>query len=167
MRWDRLFQDLEAQASDIERDERDALVAELRDEQWAQTSWRDLAGGTVALEVLGAGRIEGRATLVNERLLQVSGDRVDHVIATRAVLVVHSAQRRADEVGRVGAALGWGQVFRALRDAGEPVTIRLVDGSAREGVPDVVGGDFVRVTAQSGRSQDIVWAAIAMVSGRT
>jgi PAS domain-containing protein len=167
VRWDRLFEELEAQASDIERDERDALVDELRDGEWSQTSWRDLVGGSVALEVLGAGRIEGRATLVNERLVRITGERVDHVVAASAVLAVHSAERRADEPGRVGAALGWGHVFRALRDAGEPVVIRLVDGSSREGVPDVVGRDFVRLTAPSGRRQDLVWTAIAMVSGRT
>lgn len=165
MRWDRLFDDLEAQAADIERDERDALVDDLRDGDWAETSWRQLLGGTVALEVRGAGRLEGEVVLVNEHIVQLRGERMDHVIAVGAVLVVHAAGRRADEAGRVGSALGWGHVLRALRDAGEPITIRLLDGSARQGTIEVVGSDFVRVVADSGRRQDVVWTAIAVVSG--
>lgn len=167
MRWDRLFDDLEAQAADVEREERDALVEELRDGEWAETSWRDLIGGRVVLEVQGAGRIEGEASLVNERIVQVTGDRMDHVIAAGAVMVVHAAERRADEPGRVGSALGWGHIFRALRDAAEPVTIRLLDGNSRHGTIDVVGRDFVRVTGDTGRRQDVAWAAIAVVSGPT
>lgn len=165
MRWDRLFDDLEAQATDIERDERDALVDELRDGEWAQTSWRQLLGGRVAIEVHGAGRVEGEVALVNERIVQIRGELIDHVIAVDAVLVVHGAERRADEPTRVASALGWGHVFRALRDAGEPVTIRLVDGTSRQGTVDVVGQDFVRVATESGRSQDIVQTAITVVSG--
>lgn len=167
VRWDRLFDELEAQAAEIERAERDAFVDELRDGDWAQTSWRDLLGGAVVLEVQGGGRIEGEVALVNERIVQVRGDRVDHVVATAAVMVVHAAERRADAPGRVGAALGWGRVLRALRDAAEPIAIRLLDGRVHQGTVEVVGKDFVRVVADSGRRQDVAWSAIAVVSGRT
>jgi hypothetical protein len=34
MRWERLFHELEAQAGDLEMQERDALVDELRDGEW-------------------------------------------------------------------------------------------------------------------------------------
>ena len=118
MRWDRLFEDLEAQVDELERDERDALVEELRDGDWAETSWRDLLGGRVVLEVAGAGVLEGEVALVNERLVQLAGERMDHVVAADAVVAVHATQRRADETGRVSDALGWGHVFRAVRDAG-------------------------------------------------
>ena len=167
VRWDRLFDDLEAQVADLEREERDALVVELRDGEWADTSWLDLLGGRVAVEVAGCGRVEGTATLVNERVLQISGDRTDHVVSTTAVLVVHSAERRADPAGRVADSLGWGHVFRALRDVGDGIAVRLVDGSSREGTVDVVGADFVRLTTAGGRSQDVLWSGVAMVSGRT
>lgn len=164
MRWDRLFADLEGQAAEIEREERDALADELRDGDWADTSWRDLLGGTVVLDVLGAGPVEGVVALVNERIVQLDRDRV---VAARAVVGVRSAQRRADEPGRVAASLGWGQVFRALRDAGEPVAVRLVDGTTRDGMVGVVGRDFVRLVSASGRAQDVVWTGIAVVSGRS
>lgn len=167
MRWDRLFADLEGQAADLELEERDALVGDLSDGEWAETSWRDLLGGRVAIEVRGAGRLEGEAILVNDSLLRVRGDAIDHVVAATAVTAVHEAQRRADDPTLVGGRLGWGQVFRALRDAGEQVTIRLVDGTTREGTVDVVGRDFVRLRLGSGRDQVVLWRALAVVSGRT
>jgi hypothetical protein len=167
VRWDRLFDDLEGQADELEREERDALVDELRDGAWAETRWRQLLGGRVGLELLGGIRVEGEVTLANDRLVQISGDRTDHVVSAGAVLVVHGSERRLDDQGRVAASLGWGHVFRALRDAGEEVVVRLLDGSSREGTVAAVGGDFVRLTTPSGRGQDVVWTAIVMVSGRT
>lgn len=167
MRWDRLFDDLEAQADDLELQERDALVTDLRDEDWAGTSWRELLGGRVSLDVLGAGRLEGVVTLVNEQLIQLESEGVDHVVAANAVTEVLASQRRADAVTAVGARLGWGRVFRALRDTGEDVRLRLIDGTASDGVVDVVGRDFVRLRSESGRDHVVTWRTIAVVSGRT
>ena len=162
-----MFEDLEAQVDELERDERDALVEELRDGDWAETSWRDLLGGRVVLEVAGAGVLEGEVALVNERLVQLAGERMDHVVAADAVVAVHATQRRADETGRVSDALGWGHVFRAVRDAGQVVVIRSIDGSSREGTIVVVGRDFVRLGMIAGRTQDVAWSTIAVVSGRS
>jgi len=167
MRWERLFEDLEAQAGDLELDERDALVDELRDGDWAQTSWRDLLGGRVVLAVRGAERVEGEVTLVNERLVQLRSDAMDHVVSAAAVMAVHEAERRADATTAVGEALGWGHVFRALRESGEEIRVRLVDGSVRDGTVVVAGRDFVRLRAGSGRDQVVPLDAIAVVSGRT
>lgn len=167
MRWDRLFEDLEAQAADLELDERDALVDELRDGDWAETSWRHLLGGRVVLAVRGADRIEGYVTLVNDRLVHLRGDSMDHVVNAAAVMVVHSSERRADSSTAVGDALGWGHVFRALRAAGEEIRVRLVDGTVREGAVVVAGRDFVRLRARSGHDQVLPFDGIAVVSGRT
>lgn len=167
MRWERLFEDLEAQAADLELDERDALVDELRDGDWAQTSWRDLLGGRVVLAVRGAERVEGEVALVNERLVHLRGDAMDHVVSVAAVMAVHEAERRADATTAVGEALGWGHVFRALRETGEEIRVRLVDGSVRDGSVVVAGRDFVRLRAGSGRDQVVLLEAIAVVSGRT
>jgi hypothetical protein len=167
VRWDRLFEDLEAQVDDLEREERDALVDELRDGDWAETSWRDLLGGRVVLEVMGAGIVQGEVAMANERLVQLVGERIDHVVASSAVVAVHAAERRADDSGRVAGALGWGHVFRALRDAGQVVVVRSIDASSRDGTIDVVGRDFVRLVVAPGRTQDVVWSTIAVVSGRS
>jgi hypothetical protein len=167
MRWERLFEDLEAQAADLELDERDALVDELRDGDWAQTSWRDLLGGRVVLAVRGADRVEGEVTLVNSRLVHLRGDSMDHVVSVAAVMAVHDAERRADVTTAVGEAMGWGHVFRALREACEEIRVRLVDGTVQDGSVVVAGRDFVRLRAGSGRDQVVPFDAIAVVSGRT
>jgi hypothetical protein len=167
MRWERLFEDLEAQAADLELDERDALVDELRDGDWAQTSWRQLLGGHVVLAVRGADRVEGDVTLVNDRFVHLRGDTMDHVVSVAAVMAVHSSERRADASTGVGEALGWGHVFRALREAGEEIRVRLVDGTVRDGSVIVAGRDFVRLRAGSGRDQVLPFDGIAVVSGRT
>ena len=167
MRWERLFADLEAQAVDLELDERDALVDELRDGDWAQTSWRHLLGGRVVLSVRGTDRIEGDVTLVNDRLVHLRADRLDHVVSAAAVTSIHSAERRADDSTAVGEALGWGHVFRALREAGEEIRLRLIDGAVVDGSVVVAGRDFVRLRAASGRDQVVPFDAIAVVSGRT
>jgi hypothetical protein len=165
MRWERLFAELEAQAGDVEMQDRDALVEELADGDWASTSWRDLVGGQVVLEVQGHGRLAGEVLLVNQRLIQLRGERVDHVVNAAAVLAVVSTQRRAIETSQVSAGLGWGHVFRVLR--GDPLRVRRIDGSAVDGNVDVVGSDFVRIRDGAGRDQVVPFGGIAVVSGLT
>lgn len=167
VRWDRLFDDLEAQATDLDLQERDALVDELSDGDWGETSWRDLAGGHIVVDVCGVGRLEGVTGLINRQIVQLRGVGADHVISTDAVLMLLSTERRADPATAVGARLGWGFVLRALRDGLEEIRVRLVDGTVHDGVVDVVGQDFVRLRTVSGRSQVVTWRAIAVVSART
>jgi hypothetical protein len=167
VRWERLFAELEAQGEDLEREERDVLAEELREGYWARTSWRDLLGGQVSLEVRGAGRVEGVVVLVNEDLLQLSASSADHVVATTAVTTVHSSERRGDAPSHVEAAWGWVPVLRALRDSGEEVRVRLVDGGVRDGTIDVVGRDFVRLRSAAGLEQVVPVAGIAVVSARS
>lgn len=167
MRWDRLFDDLEAQAAQLELQERDALVGELSDGEWAETLWHELIGGHVVVDVLGVGRLEGVAGLVNQQIIQLSGGGVDRVIATSAVTVIRSAERRAAPPTVVAAALGWGHVLRRLRDAGEPIRLCLIDGTMHDGVIDVVGQDFVRVLVGHRRERVVTWRALAVISART
>ena len=159
MRWEQLFNELEAQAADIEVQERDALVEELRDGEWAHTSWRSLLGGAVVLDVLGMGRIHGTAVLVNNHVVQVRTEQAHHVISTAAVVAVISHERRAEPLSVVTSALGWGHVFRAHAEQDE--YLMPLDGTI-----DVIGADFVRVRDEAGRELVIPFGLIAVVSGR-
>ena len=164
MRWDRLFADLEGQAADLELEERDALVTELRDGEWAETSWRDLAGGDVVLDVVGLGRVEGETRLVNETVIHLESERMEHVVATSAVLEVVATERRASAPTTVTARLGWGHVLRAARDDGDRARLTRTDGASVEGTIDVVGRDFVTVTSSSGGTRRVPFAAIAALT---
>ncbi len=166
MRWERLFNELEAQAGDLEMQHRDALVDELRDGEWAETSWRSCLGGRVEIDVLGAGRIAGDAVLVNEQVIQLSNERFDHFVSASAVIAVASAERRAEPGSTVTASLGWRHVFRTLRDEAEPVRVQLVTGSTIDGTVAVIGADFVRIREESGRTQSPTFSAVAVVTGR-
>lgn len=167
MRWERLFHELEAQASDLEMQERDALVDELRDGEWAETSWRSLLGGVVVIDVIGVGRIEGECVLANEQVVQLRSGRAEHVISSNAVAAIISSERRAEPSSTVSSALGWGHVFRALRADGDILQLQMINGSTIDGFIDVVGADFVRIRQESGRSQTVTFGSVAVVSGRT
>ena len=172
VRWDRLFADLEGQAADVELEQRDALVSELRDGAWAETGWRDLVGGHVVLEVAGLGRAEGEARLVNDLVVHLAAGsndtRGDRVVATAAVLEVVSSERRAPATSAVTSRLGWGHVLRAARDDGDRVIVTRTDGVAVEGVVDVVGRDFVTLSPATGsgreRTRTVPFAAIAALT---
>ena len=163
MRWDRLFADLEGQAADLELEERDALVDELRDGAWAETSWHDLLGGHVVLEVAGLGRVEGEARLVNESVVHLVSDRAEHVVAGPAVLEVVASERRAVPPTPVTSRLGWRHVLRAAREDGDRTRITFTDGTTVDGVVDVVGRDFVSVRS-GGRTRTVPFTAIAALT---
>ncbi len=166
MRWDRLFAGLEDEADRLARDEVEALAADLSDETWAATSWRDLVGGRVRLEVRGAGQVAGEVASVNDSVVRLRGDDGDRLVATRAVVEVVEAERRASTVSRVDALLGWRSALRRLRDADEPVRVVLDDGRVVDGRVDAVGADFVRIETVSGRRRVLVLDAVAVVSPR-
>jgi hypothetical protein len=163
VRWDRLFADLEGQAADLELEERDALGDELRDGAWAETSWRDLVGGHVVLEVAGLGRVEGEARLLNESVVHLVSARAEHVVAGPAVLEIVASERRAAPPTAVTTRLGWGHVFRAARADGDRTHLTRTDGTAVDGEVDVVGRDFVMVRS-GGRTHTVPFGAIAALT---
>jgi hypothetical protein len=159
-----LFADLEGQADDLELEERDALVSELRDGAWAETSWRDLIGGHVVLDVAGLGRVEGDVKLANEQVVHLEAERSDHVVAASAVLEVVAGERRANRLTDVTSRLGWAHVLRAARDDGDLVCVTRPDGRIVEGSVEAVGRDFVRLSTSAGRTRTVPFGAIAVVT---
>ena len=164
MRWDRLFADLEGQAADLELEERDALVSELRDGEWAETSWRDRLGGHVVLQVAGLGRVEGEARLVNEQVVHLASERAEHVVASAAVLEVIAGERRAPAPTTVTSLLGWGHLLRAARDDGDRTIFTRTDGTTVDGTVDVVGRDFVTVKTGAGRIRTVPFVSLAALT---
>lgn len=164
MRWDRLFAELEGRAEDLELEERDALVHELRDGEWAETSWRDLTGGRVVLDVAGLGRVEGEVRLANDHVLHLASERHEHVVAVAAVHEVLATERPADPATAVTSRLGWAHLLRASRDEHDRVRITRMDGASVDGVVDVVGRDFVRLMTSNGQDRTVPFAAIAVLT---
>lgn len=163
MRWDRLFADLEAETMEMAKAEAEGLAVDLRDEIWAETSWRDLVGGQVVLEVDGAGQVTGEVAAINDRLVRLRAGTGGHLVACSAVSGVLATERRADPPSRIDAAMGWGQALRRLREDAGTVRLVLGDGRTFDGSIEVVGRDFVRIAAGRGVRM-VVLDAIAVVT---
>ncbi len=167
MRWERLFADIEQQVADEDLLERDALVAELVDEEEARTSWLDLVAGRVRLRVRGAGMVEGMLLAARPALLHVQGDGGELLVATPAVLTVTAPARRpAGTAGAVARRLGWASAWRVLRDEDADVIVVLVDGTRLAGRPRRVGSDHVELVAEGGSAELVPYAALATVRPR-
>jgi hypothetical protein len=149
VRWERLFDDLEAQLTAAEAAEFEAEVAERTRHEVAQVRLNDrlgaavgrgvelalAPGGTLAVEVrrVGDGWLLGGLP---------SGGEV--VVSTAALIAVRGLPVAADPASRgTDGRLGLGYVLRAVaRDRGA-VTIVCRDGSRRTGTVDRVGADFL------------------------
>lgn len=168
MRWERLFGELEGYAEHLQLEERDALVTELREGEWAERSWIDgLAGGDVEAEIAvrDVGVLTGRVRLANDQVIHLESSSAAYVVAPSAVHWIR-AEGHASGLDResVAAKLGWGPVFREAQDEGDVVRLTLVGGAVIEGAVTAVGGDFVRMMPGSGRHRDVPTSAISVAT---
>ncbi|TCI95682.1 hypothetical protein [Aeromicrobium sp. IC_218] len=166
MRWDRLFAEIEQQAADEDLLERDALVADLTEEEDAETSWSDLVGVRTRLRVRGAGVVEGEVLGVRPALVHVRAAGADVLVASSAVLGVAPPGPRRPPAAQVVQRLGWPAAWRLLRDEQVDVVVVLVDGSRVAGRVARVGRDHVEVVGESGGAELLVYAALATVTTR-
>jgi len=168
MRWERLFGEIEGYAEHLRLEERDALVTDLREGEWAGRSWLDtLAAGDVEAEVavLDVGVLAGRVRMANELVLHLETPTAVQVIAAAAVQWVRSEGRSPGlDRDSVAARLGWGPVFREALDERAVVRLTLTGGLAVEGVVCAVGSDFVRITIGAGRHRDVPTSAIRLAT---
>lgn len=167
MRWERLFDELEGHAEHARVEERDALVADLREGEWAARSWIDgiQDSPAVELEVADVGVLSGRVRLANAVLIHLEGAAADHVVATRAVRWARGATRGPGvEPDSVAARLGWGHVLREMQADSDLVRLTAVGGLVIEGRIRVVGRDFVRIMSVSGTDRDIPTVGIRVAT---
>ena len=194
MRWERLFDDLEAQlSSDVTRE----LVAEVADrtrreralvgmhERFAAAADR----AVVEIRVAGVGLLRGLVTgsgpdwvLLDHRveaaLSVVSGTaRVDRpmLVPTHAIRSV-TGLGGAEQTGAVAKAFGLGSALRAVSRDRAVVDVVDVDGAVVTGTIDSVGQDYLEVAEHSAdlprRAENVLavraipFAGVAMVRRR-
>lgn len=150
MRWERLFDDIEAQAEEAERAERSVEIADrTRREVGRQQLLHRLqaaAGQQVVVRVAGAGVVRGvvRGAGAGWLLLADAGD--ETLVAMRSVTSVLGLGIQATVPGTdgaVGARLGLGYVLRQVARDRAAVVLTLIDGTTVSGVVDRVGADFL------------------------
>jgi hypothetical protein len=168
MRWERLFGELEGYAEHLRLEERDALVADLREGEWAERSWVDaLAGADLEAEVAvrDVGVLAGWVRMANNLVIHLETPTAIHVIAASAVQWVRGEGRSPGlDRNSVGAKLGWGPVFREALDERDVVRLTLAGGLTVEGAVSAVGSDFVRIAVSEGRHRDVPTSALRLAT---
>jgi hypothetical protein len=151
VRWDRLFDDLEAQLELADREEFAAEVADRSRREVALVHLldrlRQALGAPIDLGVDGAGALNGVVRRVGQGwlLLDVASQR-EALVPGHAILAVSGLPAAAAEPGSIGAVqsrLDLGHVLRAIARDRSAVTVVLRDGSQYAGTLDRVGADFV------------------------
>jgi hypothetical protein len=153
VRWDELFDDLEAQLAEAELADLHAEVADRTRREVALLHLvdrlRPVVGRALTLRLLGAGVVEGQLTAMGPDwlLLAEVGGR-DALVARTAVIAVGglAAQTAAPQSeGAVAARLNLAFALRAIVRDRSPVMVTLIDGSTTAGTPDRVGADFLEI----------------------
>jgi hypothetical protein len=151
VRWERLFDDLEAQLEAAERDEFDAEVADRVRREAARLALLDRLraglGAALTVTVHGAGSLSGTLARTGPGwlLLDVAAQPATLVILDAVVDVrgLPAGAREPASMGAVEARLDVGFVLRAIARDRSPVAIVARDGSRFHGTIDRVGADHL------------------------
>lgn len=153
MRWDLLFDDLEAQSLALEVAERGGEVDERTRGELARLHWHDRVRAAVGLplriRLAGGCSVAGVLTRVGPAWLLLEEDAGrEVVVAAAAVISVRGLDRHSatpDSESVVSLRLGLRHVLRGVARDRSAVRMHLVDGSVLDATIDRVGGDFVEV----------------------
>lgn len=153
MRWDRLFDDLEAQAAAANAREFDSEVADrIRAEQGRlrlADRLRSVEGHRVDLAVLGAGTVSGILRRVGAGWLLLAAAPEPEVLvslaAVGAVGGLSAATESARDRGAVEDAFDLRKALRGLAVDRAAVRVVLMDGTAFDGTLDRAGADYVEL----------------------
>lgn len=157
MRWDGLFDDLEAQAAALDVASRAGEVDERTRGEIGELTWHDRAraglGGTVRLRIAGGVTLSGELLRVGPDWLLV-GEAPDRevVVVTAAVLGVRGLGRYSAVPGTesvITARLGLRHALRGIARDRSVVRLHLLDGSTLDVTLDRVGADFVEAAAHA------------------
>lgn len=156
MRWDDLFDDLEARGPADERARWDAELADRLEHETAQIALVNRLSGTgedtVALQLGDASWVEGTVTGVGVGwvLLTAAGARRQVLVPTTAVSVVRGLGRHTGPPpSAVAARRTLVVALRALSRTSEPVVVRTRSGELR-GTLTRTGADHVDVRTDDG-----------------
>jgi hypothetical protein len=167
VRWDALFEDLEAQAAVLEQAERAAEVEERARGEVAALRVVDRAraaiGNPLRLRVVGDLALTGELIRVGaDWLLIDEGSGREALVAINRLTSLRGLSRRAavpGSEGVVASRLGLRQALRGLARDRSAVRVHLSDGATVDGTVDRVGLDFVEVAthapAEPRRRQDV------------
>ncbi|MCR6712754.1 MAG: hypothetical protein NVV57_08675 [Demequina sp.] len=146
MRWDHLFDDLEAQVTRAEREEFEEEVrARAQGESAAVTLGAVLAasdGATVRLTLRDGGAVSGTVMDCAAQWLHIADGPREFLVPVTAISALDGAPPAAPEPGVIASRLTLGHALRALAEDGGAVLVSAV-GTQLRGVISAVGADYV------------------------
>lgn len=153
MRWERFFEDLEAEADGAVGAERQAEVADRAAREVGRQHLTDrlrvAAGQEIAIRVNGAGLIRGAVSSTGRGWVLVDeGSGGQALVPLRYVLAVGGLGPKAavpGSEGKVGARLGIAYALRKLARERARVAVTLGDGGTLTGAIARVGADFLDI----------------------
>lgn len=157
MRWERLFDELEAIAADAGRLDHRAEVADRTRRERARIQLVDrllgAEGVLIELRVTGAGQVRGLVRRVGGHWVLLGLDDGPHrevVVPIGAVLAASGVGRRAvtRPASSVASRLGLGHVLRGMSRDRSTVQLVLIDGHRVTGMIDGVGADHFDVVSR-------------------
>ncbi|MGD9960419.1 hypothetical protein [Nocardioides sp.] len=176
MTWDEqlfaLFDDLEQQADDLFRTEREAEIAERARAEYSAVSLASRlmasVGQPVVLQVRSVGAVAGALQRVSSQWCLVAGQGQEWIVPLAAVGQVQGASRRslAESAWSPVARLGLGSALRRLADTRERCLVHLYDGTRCDLRPERVGADFLEGVTGQATSVLVAFTAIAAVQKR-
>jgi len=172
VRWDELFDDLDAQWEAAEHDELLAEVADRSRREAARIRLVDRLRGNIGAKVamrLAGEDVRGRLTRVGaDWVLLDAGPGAEILVPLAAIIRVQGLSTRSAEPGSEGAVtarLGLGHVLRTLARNRAEVVVVGIDGSRRTGRIDRVGADHLELTAheagEPSRVREVQYVAFA------
>src|SRR5699024_7199129 len=152
MRFDDLFAELDSEADQLHREQRDLQIAERTRVQLGEASWLDRCTQCdVTMRVLGLGAVRGTVARVGRTWLLLRGEAEwDWVVAVAAVTGLRrNSAPGAAERGQVTRRLTWVNAWSVLARDRATVHVACIDESRLDGVACQVGHDFVELTTES------------------
>lgn len=149
-----VFDDLEQQAEGLALAERDARVADLSREGYAEldllSRWHGAVGARVVLSVAGVGLLRGTVVRVGADWLLADDGTSEWLVRLAAVEEVRGLPDRAVDAtrGPVTARLGLGSVLRSVAADAAPVVVHRTGGEALRARVRRVGADFVELAPE-------------------
>lgn len=150
MRWERFFEDLEAEADGAVGVERHAEVADRASREVGRQHLTDrlrvAAGEEIAIRVNGAGYVRGTVVSTGSEWVLVDEAGGQVLVPVRHVMTVGGLGPKAavpGSEGKVGARLGIAYALRGLARERARVAMTLVDGGTLTGTIVRVGADFL------------------------
>ena len=151
MHGDRLLDEIEGEAADLQRLERDAEIADRTRSELSSVTWLDRVRGMTARRVVLAlasgAQLAGQVRYVGPDwvLLDVRGSEV--LVPSHAVVGVEGATRSAPAATEL-VPVTWAAAWRSLSRDRAVVRVVRRDASTVRGLVGMVGADFVELDRQ-------------------